>query len=66
MDDTLIRRVMPNSAETEKAVIGCILMDKDKMTDVADILVPDDFIIANTVQYIRRWCRLTRRADRST
>ena len=28
MDDTLIRRVMPN---------------KDKMTDVADILVPDDF-----------------------
>ena len=43
MDDTLIRRVMPNSAETEKAVIGCILMDKDKMTDVADILVPDDF-----------------------
>ena len=43
MDDTLIRRVMPNSAETEKAVIGCILMDKDKMTDVADILVPDAF-----------------------
>ncbi len=43
MDDTLIRRVMPNSAETEQAVIGSILMDKDKMTDVADILVPDDF-----------------------
>lgn len=34
---------MPNSAETEQAVIGSILMDKDKMTDVADILVPDDF-----------------------
>ena len=43
MDDTLIRRVMPNSAEMEQAVIGSILMDKDKMTDVADILVPDDF-----------------------
>ena len=43
MDDTLIRRVMPNSAETEQAVIGSILMDKDKMVDVADILVPDDF-----------------------
>ena len=48
MDDTLIRRVMPNSAETEKAVIGCILMDKDKMTDVADILVPDDFCLLYT------------------
>ena len=66
MDDTLIRRVMPNSAETEKAVIGCILMDKDKMTDVADILVPDDFYHSEYRAYIRRWCRLTRRADRST
>ena len=43
MDDTLIRRVMPSSAETEQAVIGSILMDKDEMMNVADILVPDDF-----------------------
>ena len=43
MDDTVIRRVMPSSAETEQAVIGSILMDKDEMMNVADILVPDDF-----------------------
>ena len=43
MDDTLIRRVMPSSAETEQAVIGSILMDKDEMMNVADVLVPDDF-----------------------
>ena len=36
MDDTLIRRVMPSSAETEQAVIGSILMDKDEMMNVAD------------------------------
>lgn len=43
MDEALIRRVMPNSVETEQAVISSILLDKDVMSDVADILVAEDF-----------------------
>jgi replicative DNA helicase len=35
--------VTPQNAEAEQAVLGCMIMDNDKISDVADILEPDDF-----------------------
>ena len=29
MDETLIKRVMPNSLEAEQSVVGSMIMDKD-------------------------------------
>ena len=29
MDDTLMKRIMPNSLEAEQSVIGSMIMDKD-------------------------------------
>ncbi len=43
MDDTIIKRVMPNSLEAEQSVIGSMLMDKDAIVTAMEILVRDDF-----------------------
>lgn len=45
MDENTIiqKRVMPNNKEMEQAVIGSMLMDRDAVADVADILTRDDF-----------------------
>ena len=45
MDENTIiqKRIMPNNKEMEQAVIGSMLMDRDAVADVADILTKDDF-----------------------
>ena len=43
MDESVIRKVQPNSAEAEQSVIGSMLMDRDAIVEVADILVKEDF-----------------------
>lgn len=43
MDEAVIRKVQPNSAEAEQSVIGSMLMDRDAIVEVADILVKEDF-----------------------
>ncbi|MBR1598798.1 MAG: replicative DNA helicase [Lachnospiraceae bacterium] len=45
MDENTIiqKRIMPNNKEMEQAVIGSMLMDRDAVADVADILTRDDF-----------------------
>ncbi len=44
MDEELaLRRTMPNDPETEKAVIGCMLMDRDAILAAMEILEKDDF-----------------------
>ena len=42
-DDALLKRTVPHSVEAEKAVIGSILIDQDKMEEVAEILTGEDF-----------------------
>ena len=39
------KRTLPYNAEAEKAVLGSMLMDKDAITVVSEILVGDDFYI---------------------
>ena len=43
MEDTLIKRVMPNSLEAEQSVVGSMIMDKDAIIAATEILVKDDF-----------------------
>lgn len=43
MDEAFIKKVQPNSPEAEKSVIGSMLMDRDAIIEVADVLVKDDF-----------------------
>ena len=43
MDEAVIKRRQPNSIEAEQSVIGSMLMDRDAIVEVADILTKDDF-----------------------
>lgn len=43
MDEGSIRRIKPHNSEAEQSVIGSMLMDRDVITDVADLLSKDDF-----------------------
>ncbi len=43
MDETLIKRIMPNSLEAEQSVIGSMIMDKDAIISANEILIEDDF-----------------------
>ncbi|MDO4169706.1 MAG: replicative DNA helicase [Lachnospiraceae bacterium] len=43
MDEAFIKKVQPNNQEAEKSVIGSMLMDRDAIIEVADVLVKEDF-----------------------
>ena len=43
MEETLIKRVMPNSLEAEQAVIGSMIMDQDAIVTAMEILLQEDF-----------------------
>lgn len=43
MDEAFIKKVQPNSPEAEKSVIGSMLMDRDAIIEVVDVLVKEDF-----------------------
>lgn len=43
MDETLIKRVMPNSLEAEQSVIGSMIMDRDAILSASEILIKEDF-----------------------
>ena len=43
MEETLIKRVMPNSLEAEQAVIGSMSMDQDAIVIAMEILLQEDF-----------------------
>ena len=43
MNDELLGRIPPNDAEAEQAVLGSMLVDKDAVLTVLEILKPEDF-----------------------
>lgn len=42
-EETLIKRIMPNSLEAEQSVIGSMIMDKDAIISAMEILIQEDF-----------------------
>ncbi len=43
MEESAIKRVMPHDTEAEQAVIGSMLMDKDAILEVSEVLTGKDF-----------------------
>lgn len=43
MDEALIKRVLPHSAEAEQSVIGSMLMDREAIISASEIITGDDF-----------------------
>ena len=43
MEETLIKRIMPNSLEAEQSVVGSMLMDKDAIVTAMEMLISEDF-----------------------
>lgn len=43
MEETQIRRIMPNSIEAEQSVVGSMIMDRDAIVIASEILTPEDF-----------------------
>jgi replicative DNA helicase len=43
LEETLIKRVMPNSLEAEQSVIGSMIMDQDAIVTAMEILLQEDF-----------------------
>ena len=43
MDEALIKRVMPHSREAEQSVIGSMILDRDAIMTVIEILTREDF-----------------------
>ncbi|HIT05285.1 MAG TPA: replicative DNA helicase [Candidatus Scybalocola faecipullorum] len=42
-DESLVRRMLPHSIESEKAVIGCMMMDADAIAAASEIISGSDF-----------------------
>ena len=43
MDEAVIRKTQPNSVESEQAVLASMLMNREAVVNVADMLTKDDF-----------------------
>ena len=43
MEETLIKRVLPNSPEAEQSVIGSMIMDSEAIMTASEILTSEDF-----------------------
>lgn len=43
MEENVLKRVMPHNLEVERSVIGSMLMDKDSISSVSEMLMGDDF-----------------------
>lgn len=43
MDETVIRRIQPNNAEAEQAVVGAMLCDNEAISAVSEYITADDF-----------------------
>lgn len=43
MDEAIVKRILPQSPEAERAVIGSMIMDSDAIAIATEILSPEDF-----------------------
>jgi len=44
LEETLVKRIMPNSLEAEQSVVGSMIMDKDAIVTAMEILLKEDFL----------------------
>ena len=52
MDETIIKRVMPNSLEAEQSVIGSVLTNAQSVALSAEIITPDEQYITKATEIV--------------
>ena len=45
MEEAMIKRILPNSEEAERSVIGCMMMSRDAIMTASEILAGEDFYL---------------------
>ncbi len=58
MDENAIKRVPPHNLQAEQSVVGAMLMNRDIISDVSDILSPDDFYYSKYSKLYEAMCAL--------
>ncbi|HYV33417.1 MAG TPA: DnaB-like helicase N-terminal domain-containing protein, partial [Candidatus Limnocylindria bacterium] len=43
MNESNIQRIPPQNMEAEMSVLGCIMLDKDALIKIGDVISADDF-----------------------
>ncbi len=43
MENSTVQRIPPQNSDAEMSVLGCIMLDRDAVIKIADIILPDDF-----------------------
>ena len=60
MDEALIRRIPPHSAEAERSVVGSMLMSEDAVITASEILQQEDFYDRSNGILFETMCSLNR------
>ena len=55
---SVVRKVLPHDTNAEKAVVGSMMMDREAITDIADLLLPEDFYNASYGVIFETICEL--------
>ena len=50
-EETILKRVAPNSLEAEQSVVGAMLLDREAIHVASEIITADDFYI-----YLKVFC----------
>ena len=43
MEEALVKRILPHSSESERAVVGSMMMDADAIAAASEIITGEDF-----------------------
>ena len=54
MEESVIKRVMPNSLEAEQSVIGSMIMDREAVMAASEILTTEDFTTSSMGYSLKR------------
>ena len=65
-DQSIVERVPPQSIEAEMSTLGSMLIDRDAIAKVIDMLEPDDFTRKPIEQYTWLSAICSKRANRQT
>lgn len=54
MEEALIKKIQPHSAEAEQSVIGSMIMDRDAIVIASELLTAQDFYEKQYVYYLKQ------------
>ena len=63
MDENTIRRVQPHNEKAEQGIVGTMLVNRDAISDLVDMLTGEDFYKSSTEFSSITWLNCTLRAQ---